>query len=84
VYRRQIAKLLGAGATELAFSPVFGTAAAHPQVAITTGDINLFCETPAEKEANSRAILAALGSRPKLQAAAFMCGRNVDTERTFL
>src|SRR5215475_7102907 len=77
--RRQFTRLLGAGATALAFSPAFGTAA-PPQAAITMDDFDLFGETPEEKEANSQAILAALGSRSKLQAAAFIRGRNVDSE----
>jgi len=77
--RRQFTRLLGAGATALAFSPAFGTAA-PPQAAITMDDFDLFGETPEEKEANSQSILAALGSRSKLQAAAFIRGRNVDSE----
>ncbi|MGH9768478.1 MAG: polysaccharide deacetylase family protein [Blastocatellia bacterium] len=78
--RRQFAKLLGAGATALAFSPIFGTAAPQPQVAVTMDDFNLFGETNAEKEANSRAILAALRSRSNLKAAAFIRGLSLDNE----
>jgi len=78
--RRQFTKLLGAGATALAFRSIFGTAAAQPQVAITMDDFNLFGETDAEKEANSQAILAALRTRSNLKAAAFVCGRSVESK----
>jgi peptidoglycan-N-acetylglucosamine deacetylase len=78
--RRQFAKLLGTGAPALAVSAIFGTAAPQPQVAITMDDFNLFGETDVEREANSRAILAALGSRSHLKAAAFIRGRSVDNE----
>jgi len=78
--RRQFTKLLGAGATAMAFSPIFGTAAPQPQMAITMDDFNLFGETDAEKEANSQAILAALRARSNLKAAAFVCGRSVDSK----
>jgi peptidoglycan-N-acetylglucosamine deacetylase len=76
--RRQFNELLCIGATALAFSPIFGTGAPQPQVAITMDDFNLFGETDAEKEANSQAILAALRSRSDLKAAAFIRGRSVD------
>src|SRR5215475_6973205 len=78
--RRQFTRLLGAGAAALAAGPAFATAAAQPQVAITIDDLNLFGGAPAEKGAHSRAMLAALASRSKLQAAAFIRGRNVDDE----
>jgi peptidoglycan/xylan/chitin deacetylase (PgdA/CDA1 family) len=76
--RRQFIKRLSAGAPALAFSSAFG--AAQPQVAITMDDFNLFGETDEEKEANSHAILAALGARSNLKAAAFIRGRSVDNE----
>jgi peptidoglycan/xylan/chitin deacetylase (PgdA/CDA1 family) len=78
--RRQFTKLLGVGATVLAVNPNLRAAAPKPQVAITMDDFDLFGETDAEKEANSRAILAALGSHSNLKAAAFICGRRVDGE----
>jgi len=78
--RRQFTKLLAAGATALTLNPIFGTAAPQPQIAITMDDFGLFGETAAEKEANSREILAELGSHSKLKAAAFICGRLVDNE----
>jgi peptidoglycan-N-acetylglucosamine deacetylase len=76
--RRQFIRRLSAGATALAFSHAFGSA--QPQVAITMDDINLVGESPAENEAINRAILDALGSRSRLQAAAFVRGRSVDNE----
>jgi peptidoglycan/xylan/chitin deacetylase (PgdA/CDA1 family) len=76
--RRQFIRRLSAGATALAFSHVFGSA--QPQVAITMDDFDLFGETPAEQETNSRVIRDALGSRSNLQAAAFIRGGNVDNE----
>jgi peptidoglycan-N-acetylglucosamine deacetylase len=78
--RRQFTKLLAAGATTLAFHPIPGAAAPKPQVSITMDDFDLFGDTDAEKEANSREILAALGSHSNLKAAAFICGRRVDSE----
>lgn len=78
--RRQFTKLLGASAVALAFNPLFGTADTQPQVAITMDDFNLFGETDAEKEANSRAILSALQSRSNLKAAAFIRGLSLDNE----
>src|SRR5262245_6454161 len=78
--RRQFTKLLSAGATALAFRPMIGTAAPKPQVAITMDDFVLFGESDDEKVANSREILAALGSHSNLKAAAFICGRLVDSE----
>lgn len=78
--RRQFIRKLSAGATAAAFSSAFGTAAAQPQVAITMDDFDFFGETAAEKEANSREIRSALGSRSNLQAAAFIRGANVDNE----
>ncbi|HKX31413.1 MAG TPA: polysaccharide deacetylase family protein [Blastocatellia bacterium] len=78
--RRQFTGLLGAGLTAAVFGPIRRAAAPPPQVAITMDDFNLFGETDGEKETNSRAILAALGSHSKLKAAAFIQGRNVDHE----
>ncbi|HKQ74851.1 MAG TPA: polysaccharide deacetylase family protein [Blastocatellia bacterium] len=78
--RRQFTKLISAGAMAMAFHPILGTAAPKPQVAITMDDFGLFGETDAEKVANSREILAALASHSSLKAAAFICGRRVDSE----
>src|SRR5262245_11044241 len=78
--RRQFTTLLSAGAMAIAFRPTAGIAAAKPQVAITMDDFDLFGDTDAEKEANSREILASLGSHSNLKAAAFICGRRVDSE----
>lgn len=64
----------------MAFHPILGTAAPKPQVSITMDDFDLFGDTDAEKEANSREILAALGSHSNLKAAAFICGRRVNSE----
>jgi len=60
--RRQLIRKLSAGATALGFRPAFGAAAAQPQVAITMDDFDLFGETPAEKETNSRVIRIPLWS----------------------
>ncbi|HEU0177372.1 MAG TPA: polysaccharide deacetylase family protein [Blastocatellia bacterium] len=78
--RRQFTEFLAAGAAGFAFQSVLGTAEPKPQVAITMDDFDLFGETGAEKEANSRTILAALESHSNLKAAAFICGRRVDSE----
>ena len=77
--RRQFNKLLAAGATALSFRSIFGKAAPQPQLAITMDDFNLFGETDAEKVANSQAILSSLRSHKDLKAAAFICGRQVDS-----
>jgi hypothetical protein len=60
--RRQFIRKLSAGATALGFRPAFGAAAAQPQVAITMDDFDLFGETPAEKETNSRVIRTPCGA----------------------
>lgn len=78
--RRQFNKLLAAGATTLAFRPVLGMAPQQPQVAITMDDFDLFGETDIERVANSQAILASLRAHSNLKAAAFICGRRVDSE----
>jgi len=78
--RRQFTRFLSAGAMAMTLNPMFESKVARPQVAITMDDFNLFGETAAEKEANSRTILAALKSHSNLKIAAFIRGQSVDNE----
>jgi peptidoglycan/xylan/chitin deacetylase (PgdA/CDA1 family) len=81
--RRQFAKLLGASAISLAPGKI-SRSSSQPQVAITMDDFQPFGDSDAEKEMNSRAILAALrahGNQAKgLKAAAFVSGGRVNNE----
>lgn len=79
--RRQFAKTLGLGAVSLGMSkaalPIGDEA---PRLAITIDDFNFFRATPAVAAKRNRALLAALGAHSALKAAAFICGRNIDSE----
>jgi peptidoglycan-N-acetylglucosamine deacetylase len=54
--------------------------AAAPQIAITIDDFNLFGASQAVAEQRNRALLAALHAHQDLKVAAFICGKNIDSD----
>jgi len=79
--RRQFAKTLGLGAVSLGMSkPVLPRSDEAPQLAITIDDFNFFRATRAVADKRNRALLAALRAHSNLKTAAFICGRNIDSE----
>lgn len=78
--RRQFARTLGLGAVSLGVNrTVLPFAAETPQIAITMDDFNLFGATQTIAERRNRALLDALRAHSNLKAAAFICGRNIDS-----
>jgi hypothetical protein len=79
--RRNFSKTICLGAIGLAASrtgmPFVREA---PQIAITIDDFNLFGASQIVAEQRNRALLAALRRHSDLKAAAFICGRNIDSE----
>ena len=51
-----------------------------PQMAITIDDFNFFGASEIVAEQRNRALLAALRTHSNLKAAAFICGKNIDSE----
>ena len=51
-----------------------------PEISITIDDFNLFGATPAIAERRNHALLEALHAHSTLKAAAFICGRNIDSD----
>jgi peptidoglycan-N-acetylglucosamine deacetylase len=51
-----------------------------PQIAITIDDFNLFGAPPAVAEQRNRALLGALRAHQDLKVAAFICGKNIDSD----
>lgn len=79
--RRQFVKAIGISALGLGMSrAVLPFTDERPEVAITIDDFNFFGATGAVIEKRNRALLSALRSHSNLKAAAFICGRNVDSE----
>jgi peptidoglycan/xylan/chitin deacetylase (PgdA/CDA1 family) len=79
--RRQFCKTLGIGAAVLATGRIALPGASEaPQIAITIDDFNFFGASQGVAEERNQALLAALRSRSNLKAAAFICGRNIDSE----
>ena len=79
--RRCFVKTLGAAALAFGTSPAgLHSAVERPQLAITIDDFNLFGASPAVAEKRNRALLEALGAHSDLKAAAFVTGRNIDSE----
>ena len=79
--RRQFAKTLGLGAVSLGMSKaVLPHSGETPQLAITIDDFNFFNASQAIAEKRNRALLAALSDHSNLKAAAFICGRNIDSD----
>lgn len=76
--RREFAKWLGLGIPGLMWSRR-ALGGEPSQVAITMDDFGLFGASDEERIANSRAILDALRKHSNLKAAAFICGRRVDS-----
>lgn len=79
--RRQFAKTLGIGTVALGLNgTVLSVPGEAPQIAITIDDFNLFGATQAIAQRRNRALLDALHAHSNLKAAAFICGRNIDSE----
>ncbi len=79
--RRQFSKTLCLGALGLMMtSSVSSFSSEAPQLAITIDDFNLFGASQEVAERRNRALLSSLRSHSNLKAAAFICGRNVDSE----
>jgi peptidoglycan/xylan/chitin deacetylase (PgdA/CDA1 family) len=79
--RRQFAKTLGIGAVALGLNKkVLPFADEPPQIAITIDDFNLFGASQSVAEQRNRALLDALRAHSNLKAAAFICGRNIDSD----
>src|ERR687895_85181 len=81
MHRRLFVKTLGIGAAALSLSKTFPVFAdRRPELAITIDDFNLFRAPPAVAESRNRALLNALRTHSNLKAAAFIAGRNIDSE----
>jgi peptidoglycan/xylan/chitin deacetylase (PgdA/CDA1 family) len=79
--RREFAKTLGMGAVALSLNKTARSFAGEaPQLAITIDDFNLFGASRSIAEKRNHAILEALRAHSNLKAAAFICGRNIDSE----
>jgi len=79
--RRQFAKALGVGTVALGINEtVLPFADEAPQVSITIDDFNLFGAARSVAEQRNRALLETLRARFNLKAAAFICGRNIDSK----
>src|SRR5437588_1082537 len=79
--RRQFAKALGVRTVALGINrTVLPFAEGAPQLAITIDDFNLFGAPGSIAEKRNRALLEALRAHSNLKAAAFICGRNIDSE----
>jgi peptidoglycan-N-acetylglucosamine deacetylase len=79
--RRQFSKALGIGAIGLTMrSTVLPSPSDPPQIAITIDDFNLFGASQTVAEQRNRALLGALRRHSDLKAAAFICGRNIDSD----
>jgi hypothetical protein len=79
--RRQFSKALGIGTVGLTMSRnVLSSPSDAPQIAITIDDFNLFGATQIVAEQRNQSLLAALRRHHNLKAAAFICGKNIDSE----
>ena len=81
MHRRQFVKTLAIGATALSLDksiPAFPDKS--PEMAITIDDFNLFRASQTVAEERNRALLNALRAHSNLKAAAFVAGRNIDSE----
>ena len=79
--RREFAKTLGAGALGLSLShAALPLRSDSPRIAITIDDFNFFGASQTVAEQRNRALLTALRAHHNLKAAAFICGKNIDSE----
>ena len=79
--RRQFVSTLGLGAVSLGISrSVLPVSDEAPRLAITIDDFNFFRAAAAVAAKRNRTLLAALAAHSNLKAAAFICGRNIDSE----
>lgn len=81
MHRRQFVKTFGIGAAALSLNKAIPAFADEPpEMAITIDDFNLFRASQAVAEKRNRALLNALRAHSNLKAAAFVAGRNIDSE----
>jgi peptidoglycan-N-acetylglucosamine deacetylase len=79
--RRRFAKTLGIGVVAFGMrKAALPFADKAPQMAVTIDDFNLFRASQAVAEKRNRALLDALRAQSNLKAAAFICGKNIDSE----
>jgi peptidoglycan/xylan/chitin deacetylase (PgdA/CDA1 family) len=79
--RREFAKTLGAGALGLTLSKaVLPFGSDPPRIAITIDDFNFFGASQTVAEERNRALLTALRAHDNLKAAAFIWGKNIDSD----
>lgn len=78
--RRQFARTLAIGAAALGMSrAVLPSTDESPQLAITIDDFNLFGASQPVAEKRNQTLLNALRTHSNLKAAAFICGKNIDS-----
>jgi len=79
--RREFGKTLGAAALGLTLTQsVLPASPDPPRIAITIDDFNFFGASQTVAEQRNRALLTALHAHRNLKAAAFICGKNIDSE----
>ena len=79
--RRQFTQTLGIATAGLVTSHAAkGFLAETPEIAITMDDFNFFGASPAVAEQRNRTLLGALRAHKDLKIAAFICGKNIDSE----
>jgi hypothetical protein len=79
--RRQFSQTIGLATAGLVMSRTAAPFLAEaPQLAITIDDFNFFGASGAVAEQRNRALLGALRAHKDLKVAAFICGKNIDSE----
>src|SRR6516162_2033458 len=79
--RRQFTQTLGIATAGLVTSHAAkGFLAETPEIAITMDDFNFFGASPAVAEQRNRTLLGALRAHKDLKIAAFICGKNIDSD----
>ena len=79
--RREFGKTLGAAALGLTLTQsVLAAGPDPPRIAITIDDFNFFGASQTVAEQRNHALLTVLHAHRNLKAAAFICGKNIDSE----
>jgi hypothetical protein len=79
--RRQFTQTLGIATAGLVTSQAAkGFLAETPEIAITMDDFNFFGASPPVAEQRNRTLLGALRAHKDLKIAAFICGKNIDSD----